>query len=139
MFLLNWVSMRERFETVTKLVVRILVSAAITLLVLVSGCTLFGRIIVVPHPIKGQRALRVERAEMDKGDHIAFYVLYTQAYGMEHKHQEWRSALALYRHAAQYKSPAISPEDRSAVESRIAELCAKISDESSTETDSSRK
>lgn len=116
-------------EVFRKAMGRSLVTGVLTFLFLVSGCTPFPACIIVPHPTKQYRVLLVKPADIGKEDYIAFYVLYTQAYGMEHESYDWDSVLALYRHAATFKSPYIKSEDSSAVESRIVELEAKIGSE----------
>lgn len=103
---------------------------AITLLLLMFGCTPFPCCCIVPHPIRGQRTLLVKLEDVYKEDFIEFYVLYTQAYGMEHKYRDLDCASALYLEAAKCKSTYIKPDDKSAVESRVAELQEKISAES---------
>lgn len=127
----NFVRIWNCFKTLSKLVGRVLVGTGIAVLAFFCGCTSLspGGNAVVPHPIKGEIGLYMPPAEMAKEDFVAFYALYTQAYEMENKQHDLHSALALYQDAAKYKSPVIKPEDRAAVESKIAELRANIASE----------
>lgn len=98
------------------------------------GCAI--RVQEAPHPTKGlillsrpiplSRLAVDEEGEVEKG--VLFYILYTQAEGME-RNGKCRSALALYEDAASIESVAIKAKDRSAVRSRIAELREKIKSE----------